>query len=177
MLNLEFANASMKANDSVFAAPREWVWAKSGFGVEAVYKKGYPKLRDFHFAVGWEVYYPKHTPPDPADTNWAVSLFVDCPREEDNATLSALKRQLVDAFLQSDVRRIMQSKGYGCDERFLRRSDLQMRASRTTTVFKVVRGRHHWPSPEHAISIVHADLGATVNEVLQPFAPRLTALV
>ena len=44
---LEFGAGSSIGNDTVFASPREWVWAKEGPGLSAVYdRQGYPKRND-----------------------------------------------------------------------------------------------------------------------------------
>lgn len=108
------------------------------------------------------------------DSGRLVRLWVDSPRYEDNPQLNDLKSELVTALMNSKLRDVMQSKGYGCDEFHLRRSNAKMQKTRTTTVFKVLTGEaHNWSSLEDAIRAVHADLGDAVNEVLRPFEKRL----
>ena len=51
---LEFAKGSSTGNDSVYAAPQEWVWAAQGVGISGAYdNKGYPKRNDlFSLSAG-----------------------------------------------------------------------------------------------------------------------------
>ena len=173
---LEFGAGSSIGNDTVFASPREWVWAKEGVGLTAVYdRKGYPTRNDLFFAVGWQVKTHRSAALGSTEPNSIIHLWVDSPRHEDNPTLNAVKQELVKALMNSGLHRMMQSKGYACDESHLRRTILLMQASRTTTVYKV-KLTYSFPSLEEAITRVHADLGESVDETLQRFKTQLDAL-
>jgi hypothetical protein len=172
---LDFARTIMRDTQCVWGAPRDWVWSKDGFGVAAPYdKRGYPKRPDFYFAVLWEIRTSTDAPT--GVFRRTVFLEVDCPVYDHNATLNTVKRQLVCALMDSDLRAVMLRKGYGCDQSSLRRSDARMQHSRTTAVYKVIPGsNHNWPSPEEAIQRVHADLGESVDKTLHRFKNQLNA--
>lgn len=170
---LEFGSGSSLGNDSMYAAPRNWVWSRAGRGISVAYdNKGYPRYPKV-FGVGWQVNTPKHVLPGTHEFDSIVRLWVDSPRYEDNPPLNDLKCELVNALMHSELRGVMWAKGYRCDESSLRRTDEGMQKTKTTTVFKIIPRDHRWASPEEPIKMVHADLGQAVNEVLQAFTQRL----
>ncbi len=175
MMPLEFGTTDMKGNNGIFGQPPEWLWSMKGSAVSSVYdEKGYPRQPDCFFGVGWLVIFPKHPLAVTTESDFVVRLGVESPRHDFNATLNALKGEIVRAFMKSDFNRLILAKGYACDERYLRRTDLAIRDSRNTTVFKIAPGhQHNWSSPEEAIGSVHGDLGKGANDVLLPFARRL----
>ena len=74
MDDLEFATGSSVGNDSVYASPRGWAWAKNGGGISAVYdQKGYPKQHEFFFALGWQVKTPPRMSSVTSTGDWRVA--------------------------------------------------------------------------------------------------------
>ena len=169
---LEFARGS-GYTDNLYAAPREWVWGPQGHGISNAYDaEGKQKRIDLVFGVGWQVLIPKNTTRLDIGSDRRVFLWVDSPRDEDNGTLNALKRELVNDLMHSALHSVIQASGYQRDEKSLRRSDSQMRLHRTTSVFKIIPDTGS-ASPERNIATVHARLAPSVNQVLSPFRTRL----
>jgi hypothetical protein len=169
---LEFAEFSGWA-DSVYAAPREWVWGPQGYGISNAYDaRGKRTRSDLVFGVGWEVV-TKIRLASNIGSEGKVFLWVDSPRDKENPALNALKRELVNDLMHSALHSVILAKGYQCDETSLRRKDPQMRRSMTTSVLKVWRSDTVSASPKAKMTIVHADLWPTVSQVLSPLRIRL----
>jgi hypothetical protein len=173
--DLEFRRGSSLGNDTVYASPQAWVRAAQGTGISAVYDdKGYPTRNDLFFAIGWLVRTSRDATRVDVAFGHRVDLWVDSSRAEDNPALNGVKREFVKALMGSELHRLIQDNGYQCDEDRLRRSDLQMQLTRTTTVFKIwLPDTVVGASPERNIETVHDSLGHSVSQVLSRFETRL----
>lgn len=161
--SLEFGYGSSVGNSSVFGAPKSWAKAKEGAGVNAAYR-GYRQHRGF-FDVIWQINIPK---------NRRVRLQVESPTYDNDPELNDLKREVIRALLDSNLRRLVREKGYGCDEARVKTSDVQIRNSKTTTLFIVLLDdTQSKATAEENIQSVHEALREPVEAVLQRFAGRL----
>jgi len=146
--------------------------AKDGAGVNAAYR-GYRKHRGF-FDVIWQINVPKPPQPHKPESARKVRLQVESPTYDKDPSLNTLKREVIKALLDSELRRLVRAKGYGLDEARVRTSDLQIRNSKTTTLFSVVLDRtQSKANPEENIKAVHDALRQPVDAVLQRFAGRM----
>jgi serine/threonine protein kinase len=162
-------------NNSVFGAPKTWVWTKHGIGIEATYRRGRPKQPDSFFSVIWQLNGPR-TPGQVNEPKWdcSIRLEVEAPRDHENSSLNALKCEVVSALLNSDLRRKVVANGYGCDERRVMTSDVHIQNHRTTTLFKVILPEGQTKATaEENIEAVHNAVGSSVDAVLQRFAEKL----
>src|ERR1700738_1563334 len=170
--SLEFGYGSSVGNDSVFGAPKSWAKAKEGGGVDAAYR-GYRRHRGF-FDVIWQINVPKPAQPNKPESARRVRLQVESPTYDNDPSLNNLKREVIRALLDSNLRRLVREKGYSCDEARVRTSDAQIRNSKTTTLFSVMLDRtQSKATPEENIKAVHEALRQPVDAVLQRFVSRL----
>jgi hypothetical protein len=168
-LELEFGWDTIH-NEFNFGAPQTWVRVRNGVGVKAAYR-GYLRGSDF-FSVLWQVDTSRCGPGEVKNDAFVhiVKLRVEAPKNDNDPFLNQLKRAVIKALMNSNVREVIREKGYGYKEGN-KVSDDNAKRYKSTTVFCVLLSENQsGVSPTDNIMAVHQAIGGAVDEVVQRFS-------
>lgn len=126
-------------------------------------KGGYNQSRDF-FWVHWEI-------GDRAPN--CVKLHVECPNVTTDPDLNAIKHEIVQEFLSTQIKNIVEQSGF-IYKMGNRVKPEPMKKFKCTSPFHVILTKEQSQNNHQAnIQLVNRVLGEAVSEVVQRFEPQL----